>query len=130
MILMPLKYLCTMSQSNATKLHPLLVRAVAQALHTIFKENRHADKVIEQTLKQNPKAGSRDRAFIAETTYDVVRYYRLYCELLGRTPITESDFWELIGIHLLVPTASAAEASAETAVKADGICPIGKNLKA
>jgi 16S rRNA (cytosine967-C5)-methyltransferase len=84
-----------------TKLHPLLVRAVAQALHSIFRENRHADKVIEQALKQNPKAGSRDRAFIAETTYEVVRYYRLYSESLGKTPRSESDFWEIIGVHLL-----------------------------
>jgi len=84
-----------------TKLHPLLVRAVAQALHSIFRENRHADKIIEQALKQNPKAGSRDRAFIAETTYEVVRYYRLYSESLGKTPRSEADFWEIIGIHLL-----------------------------
>lgn len=96
-------------QPNATKLHPLLVRAVAQALYAIFRENRHADKVIEYTLKQNPKAGSRDRAFIAETTYEVVRYYRLYTEILGKTPLSETDFWEIIGIHLLVPAASAAE---------------------
>ncbi|MBV6438589.1 MAG: RsmB/NOP family class I SAM-dependent RNA methyltransferase [Haliscomenobacteraceae bacterium CHB4] len=96
-------------QPNATKLHPLLVRAVAQTLYAIFRENRHADKVIEYTLKQNPKAGSRDRAFIAETTYEVVRHYRLYTEILGKTPLSETDFWEIIGIHLLVPAASAAE---------------------
>jgi 16S rRNA (cytosine967-C5)-methyltransferase len=85
--------------ANTTKFHPLLVRAVAQALYAIFKENRYADKVIEQALKQNPKAGSRDRAFIAETTYEVVRYYRLYCEILGRTPENEAGYWEIIGIH-------------------------------
>lgn len=95
------------------KFHPLLVRAVAQALHAIFIENRYADKVVETALRQNPKAGSRDRAFIAETTYDIVRYYRLYVELLGRTPQTESDFWELTGIHFLVPAVSSASASAE-----------------
>jgi 16S rRNA (cytosine967-C5)-methyltransferase len=88
-------------QQNATHLHPLLVRAVAQALHNIFRENRHADKVIEQALKQNPKAGSRDRAFIAETTYEVVRNFRLYCEVLGKTPESETDFWEIIGVHLV-----------------------------
>ena len=88
-------------KEGTTKLHPLLVRAVAQALRAIFKENRYADKVIEQALKQNPKAGSRDRAFIAETTYEVVRYYRLYSEVLGRTPENETGYWEIIGIHLI-----------------------------
>ena len=90
-----------MQKPEPNRLHPLLVRAVAQALHTIFKENRHADKVIEQALKSNPKAGSRDRAFIAETTYEVVRYYRLYCEVLGETPRSEADYWEIIGVHLV-----------------------------
>lgn len=90
-----------MSQPGLTKLHPLLVRAVVQALRSIFQENRYADKVIEYTLKQNPKAGSRDRAFIAETTYETVRHYRFYCEVLGRTPRSEADFWEIIGVHFV-----------------------------
>ncbi len=88
-----------MSSSSIT-LHPLLVRLVAQNLRAIFQENRYADKVIEYALRSNPKAGSRDRAFIAETTYEVVRYYRLYAEILGFTPSTELDFWQLIGVHL------------------------------
>ncbi len=87
---------------ETTRLHPILVRAVAQALLAIFKEGRKADKVIEQTLKQNPKAGSRDRAFIAETTYEVVRYYRFYREILGRTPQFEPDFWQMVGVHFFV----------------------------
>ena len=88
-----------MSATPST-LHPLLVRLVAQNLRAIFLENRYADKVIEQALRSNPKAGSRDRAFIAETTYEVVRYYRLYVEILGKTPESELDFWQLIGVHL------------------------------
>ena len=119
----------SLNSNNLTKLHPLLIRAVAQALHTIFKENRHADKVIEQTLKQNPKAGSRDRAFIAETTYDVVRYYRLYTELLGRTPVTEPDFWQLIAIHLLLPAAGTADPANTDPVESAGILPDWKEFK-
>lgn len=80
------------------------MRAVAQALLSIFRDHRHADKVIEFVLRQNPKAGSRDRAFIAETTYDIVRYYRLYTEILGQQPQAEPDFWHLCGIHFLVKT--------------------------
>ena len=82
-------------------IHPLLVRAVAGALERIFVEQHYADKVIEQTLRSNPKAGSRDRSFIAETTYEVVRYYRLLEALMGRTPKDETDFWEMTGIYLL-----------------------------
>lgn len=82
--------------------HPLLVRAVAEALRSIFIDGRHADKVIEYTLRHNPKAGSRDRSFIAETTYEVVRHYRLYAEVLGHTPTTEPDFWQLVAIHFIL----------------------------
>lgn len=81
-------------------LHPLLVRLVAQNLKAIFQENRYADKVIEQALRSNPKAGSRDRAFVAETTYEVLRYFRLYMEILGTEPKSELDYWQLIGVHL------------------------------
>ncbi len=84
------------------KLHPILVRTVAQTLQSIFLEGRQADKVIEHTLRSQPKAGSRDRAFIAETTYEVVRFYRLYAEVLGKTPSAEADFWKIIGIHLIL----------------------------
>ena len=91
-----------MKETTHIKLHPLLVRSVAQALVAIFFEHRYADKVIEQTLKSNPKAGSRDRAFIAETTYEVLRYYRYYTEILGKTPRFETDFWQLIGIHFFL----------------------------
>ncbi|MCS6928295.1 MAG: RsmB/NOP family class I SAM-dependent RNA methyltransferase [Saprospiraceae bacterium] len=93
-----------MSTPTFSSVRPLLVRAVAQALWTIFMENQYADRVVERVLRQNPKAGSRDRAFIAETTYEVVRYYRLYSALLGTEPRTERHFWQLVGIHLLLQT--------------------------
>lgn len=95
--------------SSANILRPLLVRAVARALMAIFYEKQYADKVIEAALRENPKAGSHDRAFIAETTYEVVRYFRLYTEILGKTPQFEPDFWALVGIHLLVKSGPAEE---------------------
>ena len=98
--------------SSANILRPLLVRAVARALMAIFYEKQYADKVIEAALRENPKAGSHDRAFIAETTYEVVRYFRLYTEILGKTPQFEPDFWALVGIHLLVKSGPAEETGA------------------
>jgi 16S rRNA (cytosine967-C5)-methyltransferase len=63
------------------KLFPPLIDAIEKALGEIFVENRKADKVIAGILKSNPKWGSRDRGFIAENTYDIVRNWRLinYC---------------------------------------------------
>ncbi len=76
------------------KLYHNLCQAVVDSLREIFLENRYADKVIEKVLKQNPRWGARDRRFIAETTYDIVRWYRLFNEL---SQAREGDFWTLIG---------------------------------
>ncbi len=93
-----------MSVFTSSTLRPLLVRVVAEALQAIFLGNQYADRVVERVLRQNPKAGGRDRAFVAETTYEIVRYYRLYSALLGVEPKTDEHFWQLVGIHLLLHT--------------------------
>ena len=76
------------------KLYVNLARAVVSALEMIFDENRYADKVIEKVLKQNPKWGARDRRFIAETTYDIVRWVRF---LQNITEAADGDYWKLLG---------------------------------
>src|SRR5689334_23561755 len=76
------------------KLYVNIARAVVQALEMIFDEGRYADKVIEKVLKSNPKWGARDRRFIAETTYDIVRWYRL---LRKASDAGGADFWRLLG---------------------------------
>jgi len=63
------------------KLHRNLVFATIDSLHLIFNENKQADKVLRNTLKRDKRWGARDRAFIAETTYDIVRWRRLYAEI-------------------------------------------------
>lgn len=80
------------------KPHRILLQAVVNALTTIFTENKYADKVIEKTLKENPKFGGRDRRFIAETTYDIVRNFRLLSHLAG----SETSYWEILGVYFIV----------------------------
>ena len=80
------------------KLYRNLTEAVIDALRQIFTDNKYADKVIEKILKQNPKWGARDRRFIAETTYDIVRWYRLFRHA---TEAEEGDFWKLLGAWIL-----------------------------
>ncbi len=75
------------------RLHRSTSEAVIQSLQLIFEENRYADKVIEKVLKQNPRWGSRDRRFIAETTYDIVRWYRWFREI---TQAKGTEFWKLL----------------------------------
>jgi 16S rRNA (cytosine967-C5)-methyltransferase len=75
-----------------------LCEAVVEGLQSIFTDNKYADKVIEKILKSNPKWGARDRRFIAETIYDIVRWYRLFREV---SDAEEDDFWKLLGVWCL-----------------------------
>lgn len=59
------------------KFHLNLLNAVCLSISNIFDDNKYADKVLERVLKSNNRWGARDRAFIAENTYDMVRYWRL-----------------------------------------------------
>lgn len=79
------------------KLFPNLVRAVVAALDEIFYQDRYADKVIERILKSNPKWGARDRGFIAETVYEMVRWKRLI-----ETLSPSKDLYHLFGTYWLV----------------------------
>ena len=63
------------------RLHRTLVFATIDALTEIFNKDKYADKVISKTLKRDKRWGARDRAFIAETTYEIVRWKRLYSEI-------------------------------------------------
>lgn len=78
------------------RLYRNLVLAVINSLEHIFREGKYADKVIEQTLKKDPRWGSRDRGFIAETTYDLVRWKRLYSEVAGiKEHYTNKNVWKM-----------------------------------
>jgi 16S rRNA (cytosine967-C5)-methyltransferase len=80
------------------KLYKNLVDAVARTVQEVFKEHRHADKALERLFKQNPRWGSRDRRFVAEGVYDIVRHYRLYATLAE----SENNYWFITAVWLVV----------------------------
>jgi len=69
------------------------VDAVIEGLGFIFTENQYADKVVEKLLKKDKRWGARDRAFVAETIYDIVRWKCLYAEI--------AEVYEPFSIHNL-----------------------------
>lgn len=84
--------------SKQAKPHRILLQAIVNALNTIFMDNKYADKVIEKTLKEHPKFGGRDRRFVAETIYDMVRHYRMLSYLVN----TKDGFWEMLGAYFII----------------------------
>lgn len=81
------------------RLHRNLVFAVIDALNLIFNEGEYADKVIEKVLRYDKRWGARDRGFIAETTYDIVRWKRLYAEIAeAHEPFTRPHLFRLFAV--------------------------------
>ena len=81
------------------RLHKNLCFAVIDGLNSIFNEEEYADKVIQKLLKRDKRWGSRDRAFVAETTYDIVRWKRLYGEIAKvKAPYDRDNLWRLFAV--------------------------------
>ncbi len=85
------------------KLHRNLVFATVDSLHQIFNEKKQADKVLRNTLKRDKRWGSRDRSFIAETTYDIVRWKRLYAEIADvKEPFDRTNLFRLFTVWAIL----------------------------
>ncbi|MCH4552445.1 RsmB/NOP family class I SAM-dependent RNA methyltransferase [Aestuariibaculum lutulentum] len=81
------------------RLHRNLCFSVIDGLTLIFNEGQYADKVIQQLLKRDKRWGSRDRAFVAETTYDIVRWKRLYAEIAEvKEPFDRDNLWRMFAV--------------------------------
>lgn len=85
------------------RLHRNLVLAVIQALDQIYNEQEYADKVVQKTLKLDSRWGARDRKFIAETIYDMVRWKRLYNEIAGtKDHYTRDNIWKNFAVWAIL----------------------------
>lgn len=73
------------------RLHRNLVLAVIESLSQIFNQKKQADKIVAITLKQDKRWGARDRNFVAETIYEIVRWKRLYAKLAGLEKQYDND---------------------------------------
>ncbi|MFC4688826.1 RsmB/NOP family class I SAM-dependent RNA methyltransferase [Dokdonia genika] len=81
------------------KLHRNLVFAAVDALGMIFNDGEQADKVLRKVLKFDKRWGSRDRSFIAETVYDIVRWKRLYSEIAEvKAPYSRPNLFRLFAV--------------------------------
>ncbi len=85
------------------RLHRNLVLAVIDGLNLIFNEDQYADKVVQQLLKRDKRWGARDRGFVAETTYDIVRWRRLYSEIAGaKEHFSRENLWKIVAVWIVL----------------------------
>lgn len=81
------------------RLHRNLVFAVVDCLQLIFNKDEYADKQLRKTLKLDKRWGSRDRGFIAETVYDIVRWQRLYAKIGdAHKPYKQEDLFRMFAV--------------------------------
>jgi 16S rRNA (cytosine967-C5)-methyltransferase len=57
-------------------MHRILAEAAAGITKSVFKEHNVLDHALAAAFEENPKWGKRDRGFIAETVFEVVRWRR------------------------------------------------------
>ena len=81
------------------RLHRNLCFTVIDSLMAIFNEGVYADKVVALALKKDKRWGSKDRKFVAETIYEIVRWKRLYAEIAEvKEPYTRDNVWRIFAV--------------------------------
>lgn len=85
------------------RLHRNLVFTVIESLKLIFNEGEYADKVVQKALKKDARWGARDRKFVAETIYEMVRWKRLYNEIAGtKSHYTNENVWKNFAVFAVL----------------------------
>ena len=64
-------------------IHRPLINVAVETVMAIFRDGHMADRAIERALRSDRRLGARDRRFIAETVYDVTRWWRRLNWMLG-----------------------------------------------
>ncbi len=85
------------------RLHRNLVFTVVDSVKSIFNEGEYAGKAVEKALKRDARWGARDRKFVAETIYEMVRWKRLYNEIAGtKDHYTSENVWKNFSVWAIL----------------------------
>lgn len=92
-----------MEINSTRKLHLPLLNGIQAALKEVFISDKKSDQVVPAVLKANPKWGSRDRSFVAQNSYEIVRNKRLILHCMEyEGEITEEALQSMIGTWLTI----------------------------
>ncbi len=91
-----------MTKEFYLKHHSFHIKAIFNALKDIFEKNEYADKAIEKVMRANKKWDVRERSFVADVTYDMVRNWRLLMASAGvEGKLTDKTLWMIFGTYLV-----------------------------
>jgi 16S rRNA (cytosine967-C5)-methyltransferase len=84
------------------KHHSFHIKAIFAVLKDIFEKNEYADKAIEKIMRANKYWDVRERSFVSDVTYDIVRNWRLLLVAAGAEgKLTEKTLWMIFGTYLV-----------------------------
>lgn len=66
-------------------------RAIIDGLKSVFIDGKIVEKEVPILLKANSKFGSRDRAMVANSIYEIVRYWKKYVHLANQSEISLTE---------------------------------------
>jgi 16S rRNA (cytosine967-C5)-methyltransferase len=84
--------------------HQYHIKAIFTVLKDIFENGEYADKAIEKIMRANKKWNVRERSFVSDTTYDLVRNWRLLVTAAGNAEtkkLSDKFLWELFAVYLI-----------------------------
>lgn len=84
------------------RVHRVLAEAAADILKRVLRDRKVMDHELSHALKENPKWGKRDRSFIAETCYEVVRWRRALAFVVDCEELTAlcAAQWRRMGLEI------------------------------
>lgn len=80
--------------------HNLYVGMI-ETLEAIFENGDYSDKALEKTFKKNRLWGSRDRGFVAEMVYDMVRWKRTI-DFASANALRKRHYWDFIAAWIVM----------------------------
>ncbi len=76
--------------------HRYHFKGIFMALESVFSKGTHASNALEQVMRANKKWGVRERSFVAETTYEIIRYWRLLITVARvEGKLTQRNLWNI-----------------------------------
>ena len=86
--------------NKSPRLFPNTVKGVLEALESSFGKGLYVNRVLENSLRVNKKWGSRDRSFVAEHTYEIVRWWNFLWAILDQEPnVNRNSLEQLFGVY-------------------------------
>jgi 16S rRNA (cytosine967-C5)-methyltransferase len=93
-----------MTKEFYLKHHTFHIKAIFVALKDSFEKDVYADKAIEKIMKANKYWDVRERSFVSEVTYDMIRNWRLLILSSGLetdAKLSDRNLWMIFGTYLV-----------------------------